>query len=743
MVQIDPERLRFDRSPYHRPNHKYVCGRAASWRSPCARGPNPDGTCGGTSACTPTYNPRTGGWDCRRPAHAGGPCREGPLPDGRCCRRQPPCKPRLSLRVKRGRAARMTAAVVVAALAATFGVGGGGGGDGGGGAGAAGGAGPGAAVLGFTSQSPGPLSPKHAQFTGEGGCESCHAAHDAGADGWLAAAFSGGDMTESCTSCHSFGGPARAPHNFPGGGRAVAASRVGPEPERGCVACHGEHEGRDGELVEFSDAQCHSCHETVFNAFADGHPAFGEAWPYGRRTAINFDHVAHLAKHFEREGEQAPDGCIGCHQVDKAARAVPTAGFEDDCAACHGDDVAKNELVVFALPEVSAAQFMALDHDLIREVCGPVSDDPDAPYARALSNAGAAVEAGAFMGDFFPAYADELTPVQQWLLDSDAVMLSDLAADAEASAAFLRLIERMAESGRAPLVERLAGRLQASGLGGEGKARDLLAGLSSLDAQAAACALATNNFPPELEIAETGWAMNPDGALVYRARQHADPVMRGWLELAAEAAGGKPEDGDGDALAAAMREELLQLAGGGPGNCTKCHAVSDRDAAPDSPGEGDRLRVEWRSRGAEPRPYTTYDHGPHVDLLGPGARCADCHVRDPDAAYAANFEHTNPFDYQASFRAIEISQCTACHGREAGGQGLSGLLQDVSLQRSGAPAAGAGSVRADCQLCHEYHRDPGFETHQLLPAPPTDDGEPAAGASAAPGQEPRHASAAR
>lgn len=723
MTQIDPDRLRFDRSPYHRPNYRYVCGRAATWQCPCNNGPNPDGSCGGTRECVPIFNPKVNGFECRRPASAGGRCEQGPLPDGSCCRQQPACKPRLNLRTRRGVVSKLIAVLVIAVLAGTFGIGigGDGGGDGGSGGGsAAAEVGPGVALFGFSSQSPGPLSPKHAQFTAEGGCKSCHEAHDTGASGWLQAALNGDDMTESCTSCHSFAGPPRAPHNFPDGGPVVEASLLGGDQERGCLSCHGEHEGTDTALVEFADAQCHSCHAEPFESFARGHPSFGEAYPYGQRTAVNFDHVVHFAKHFDKEADQAPEGCLGCHQVDKADRAVPTGGFDANCAACHDGGVGGNELVVFAMPEVSAAQFMDLDHGLVADLCRADPDDPDSYYAQALSNAGAAVEAGDLLGDFLPAYASEPSPVQRWLLQLEATYLSDLGVEAAESQDFLRLIEEMIDLGRPPLVERLSDRLNGLGADPEAMAERLLAGLSGLQVRTAACAFASNDFPPDLDASETGWAVSQDAGLIYRPTSHGDPIMQGWLDLATAARGANPQATDPDALDTGMRDALLQLDGDGPGSCTKCHAVTDMDATAETDGPGVHLVVAWASGVPESRPYTRYDHGPHVNLLGPGARCTDCHALNAEVDYEANFEQTNPYAYASSFEAIGVGQCTACHGRESGGINLA-QLDDLLSGQAKAPAeatvaAAGGSVRANCRLCHNYHRDPAFKHQMMAPA---------------------------
>src|SRR5277367_6473905 len=111
-------RLSHTRSPYERPTAARRCGRAALWGKPCARGPNADGTCGGTVECAPVLdNDR---WECRRPLAAGGPCDDGPEPNGDCCMSRLPCRPRGTLRILRGRIAALALLLPIVLIAATF-----------------------------------------------------------------------------------------------------------------------------------------------------------------------------------------------------------------------------------------------------------------------------------------------------------------------------------------------------------------------------------------------------------------------------------------------------------------------------------------------------------------------------------------------------------------------------------------------------------------------------------------------
>ncbi|MCH7929624.1 MAG: hypothetical protein IIA01_03880, partial [Proteobacteria bacterium] len=344
---LDPDRFRFDRSSYERPNFPYRCGRGAAWGKPCANGPNIDGTCGGATACAPFRNPN-GRYECRRPATAGGPCADGPKPDGSCSQTMPPCAPRRTLRGVRRRLAILAFGLVVALIAGFSGQ-------------------SADQFGGLSSSNPGPLTAGHASFIAPGDCASCHAPHGSGSTDWIAAAFTASDNTANCTNCHTFGGPARAAHN------AVVpeGSNLG---DVSCQMCHTEHKGALADIVEINDVQCATCHKRKFTSFSSGHPAFSDRFPYFRRTAIRFDHASHFAKHFadQRFAERAPPTCVACHGENPNQRSLVRAGFESTCAACHGDQMAQRELVLLRLPEFPEA---GIDRESVLEACGPMLDE--------------------------------------------------------------------------------------------------------------------------------------------------------------------------------------------------------------------------------------------------------------------------------------------------------------------------------------------------------------------------------
>lgn len=344
---LDPDRHRFDRSAYERPNFKYRCGRAANWGKPCMRGPNPDGGCGGTAACNPVMN-KNGRHECRRSAIAGGPCENGPQPDGKCSINQPPCKPRRSMRGIRCRLGLLALGLVMAFIGGFMGL-------------------SENSLGGLNWANPGPLVSSHAGFITVDDCKMCHAPHNSGASGWLEAFFTPADVTSQCTNCHSFDGPALLAHN-----------RTNPDrpdmEETSCLMCHTEHKGETASIVEHSDVQCASCHKKKFSSFSNAHPKFSDRFPYDRRTAIKFDHGSHFAKHFtdKRFVERAPGTCLTCHSQEPNQRSLVRAGFENGCGACHDDQIAKRELVLLRLPEFLEN---TIDRDSVIDACGPIFDE--------------------------------------------------------------------------------------------------------------------------------------------------------------------------------------------------------------------------------------------------------------------------------------------------------------------------------------------------------------------------------
>ena len=653
----DPDRFKQDRSPYERPNFPYRCGRIGLWSKPCGRGPSSDGQCGGVAECRPFFD--DGRWVCRRSTRSGGPCEEGPLPDGTCSHRHPPCKPMLSLRGYRGRLTFLAAALVIALVSAFAYYG-----DG---------------ATALSSVNPGALSDGHQNFTGAEGCATCHKPHGGDAISWFQASWSPGTLSKSCESCHAFNGPATTPHN-------EEYKTAGAERVTECTMCHTEHKGAHATITHLSDSQCSACHEKQFDSFSHGHPSFSKDYPSRRRTAIAFDHTNHLSKHFQdqRFAERAPkDRCIGCHNVDAAARNVPVRPFEETCARCHESQIEKRELVMFALPEFEENPF---DMAAVGEACGPTAEAREAAGDRmaelaetlaALAGSGAGPDAAAELQREIEALKgllgfgepgepeEEYESVSTETLPPTAVMMLGIedGEDIEAYAEPVRdLIMGMIEGGHEPLIEALEGR---------GDPTTLLRDLPPELLRGVACAWALNvEYEAPAEAVSGGWFA--DGlSLRYRPSRHADPVAKAWLNLAAAGGEGVTED---------VRDMLLSRSEG-PGACTKCHSVSETAL------KSETLRVEWGFGAQSSQRHLNYSHGPHLNLLGPGASCETCHKLNETAEFAAAFKHANPLDFESNFKSIENNTCTACHAE--------------------------GKVRQECTLCHEYHNGNAFKRRMV------------------------------
>lgn len=633
---LDPDRYRHDRSAYERPTGKYVCGRGADWGRPCHAGPNFDGTCGGVSECQPIQ--RDGKWECRRPPALGGPCGEGPSGDGTCGRTQMPCAPRRSVRQLRWQFSIIVLGLVAALLAALTGV-------------------PSGVATGFGALDAGPLTGDHLNFTGPQGCTACHEPHGFETAGWLMAAFTDTDMTGKCLDCHTFGGPSRAVHNE----SQPAVQALG---ETGCMMCHSEHRGIAADISKLNDGQCASCHVKKFERFDIDHPEFKAPFPHFARSAIKFDHVSHLNKHFgdARFKDHAPVGCVGCHEVEGATRQVPPQGFEETCAGCHANQIPARELVLLRLPELVERP---ADPDDVIEACGPTLEQ----FEAARDGADAEEEE-----EFVSVSGDELGVVTAFLL---GVPSDD---PEEYDETFREFLQVLMLDGSPALVDMISERMDGPNSAG------LFAGLNPEAVRQLACAWAANReyeLPSEPEFG--GW-FGDFTELKYRPLIHADPVMRSWIELAV-AANVESDDGDQNERTLQMREALLSPKNG-PGACLKCHSVSQAE-------EGLVVNWSYESASSSARPHHWYSHNAHLRIVGVGGislsdpvhGCATCHKLNSEADFKAGFDTFDAKTYESNFHAVKKESCVQCHAAER--------------------------VRQDCQLCHKYHLEPGFKTEMM------------------------------
>lgn len=448
---------------------------------------------------------------------------------------------------------------------------------------------------------PGQLSDVHAGVVGENGCVSCHEPHKADTASFILAAFN-----PSGPSLNTTGNKCLTCHVFP-------AMKTSVHKTENCTTCHTEHQGAIAPVTTLTDRQCHSCHKEKFKTFAKSHPDFGKSFPYVRRTAINFDHTAHLDKHFKdtRYAEKAPVGrCIGCHAVSKAENTVPIKSFDEVCASCHEEQIESKELVLLQMPELESYPLTAKE---LQEACG----------GRVLENP----------FEYESVSLDSLNKVAAALLD---VPHDD---STEYHAKFSEFLSDLTKNGVEPLSNLL--------IELEGKPEHLLDGLSPSLLKAVACNWAANvEHESEFEAEYGGW--NASGlALKYKATRHRDPVMLAWANFAAQA--------EIDHIS----DEVLHSEG--PGICLKCHSVS----------ETDEIRVEWQPVVGELKEHHKYSHAPHLNLLGPGSQCETCHELNKEADYASAFKQADPTVFQSNFSAIKKEVCASCHRK---GQVVQGCL---------------------------------------------------------------------
>ena len=605
---------------YNRPNFAFRCGRGGQWQKPCANGPNPDGSCGGVAVCRPTKSGDR--WSCKRSRDEGGACDLGPLSNGECCLTQPACKPLPTLRVQRFRLSAIAALLVVALI---------------GGLGLTGGL--------FSDLEPpfrdaGQLSPKHASIVGDNSCTDCHDNHGDGPIQMVKAVFdpSGTDgMTSKCLDCHTFPDEATSVH------------QAGT-----CNSCHAEHKGTDKALVKFVDGQCHACHEQKFSTFASSHPQFGDNYPHRRRTSINFDHNSHINTHFQdaQFSDVAPkDGCVSCHEVGSAGKAVPVKSFNENCSGCHQEQISSASLNLFTVPEFEENPF---DRDAVEELCSVEEDAEEEEDTEEREDSSSEPkeedEEDEEAEEYESVSAETLNEITAALLEVDPENIE------EYQEKIGSLLVSLAENGAVPISELLE-EIDAP-------ANLLLSGLNADLVKLGVCAWISNKeFEPIDEGSNGGWRVE-ELAVTYTAKNHSDQVLKSWYDFVAEA-----ED---DLLS----EYLLKS--DGPGTCVSCHSVNDTGT----------IDIAWKAGARSSNKLHKYNHGPHLNVLGPGSQCGTCHVIDKVAEYAASFEQNDPTEFESNFLSIKTETCKECHNKQAATQ--------------------------DCRTCHEYHENAIFKGKMIF-----------------------------
>jgi hypothetical protein len=152
-------------------------------------------------------------------------------------------------------------------------------------------------------------------------------------------------------------------------------------------------------------------------------------------------------------------------------------------------------------------------------------------------------------------------------------------------------------------------------------------------------------------------------AIRYQSMGHADPWLRAWSDVLAEA-----ESGPHAAIVEPLLNQMLKPAA--PGLCGSCHSV-ERNAS-------GQLAIQWRPREPrdQPRPFTRFDHGPH--LQQPGLRdCTSCHEIVPNEGFQENYSGSDPYRVASDFAPLTLDSCAECHTRRSAGD--------------------------SCTQCHNYH----------------------------------------
>jgi hypothetical protein len=534
---------------------------------------------------------------------------------------------------------------------------------------------------------PGHLSRRHAQLI-EGQnttprCAQCHAAGEKSVAGWWHQSFGsesqGAAQSTLCMTCHertvapSF---AMAAHgveieslNDTGTERASGAvnwedRQRDPREPIACSACHREHQGLDHNLRAMSSRACQACHREQYDSFAGEHPDFGQ-WPYERRTRIAFDHAAHQMKHFP--AEQQDFACAACHQADATGERQLTASYATSCAQCHDKALVTSVadgLPLLSLPTLDVEALAAAGHEVAAwpaDVTGDFDGVPPMPAVLLIAADPLARQALSVLGPPFDFY------------DIDPEDATQIAAAAEIARAMKSLTDDLADRGQVATDERLS-----TLLGRELREEELEALASRLSpdvverfrAQSFGNAAATNASTDDRallldRVPAGGWIYDALAmSLRYKPVGHADPWLRAWLDVLAEAASGPHAEFAEPLLRAALKPTA-------PGQCGSCHSI-ERDA-------NERLVIQWHPFNAAQAPnrFTRFDHGPHTmqPLTGD---CTTCHHIAPAKQAATVYTGDDPHRFVTGFESMTKASCATCHTAWAAGD--------------------------SCMQCHTYHQ---------------------------------------
>ncbi|MGB1109366.1 MAG: hypothetical protein ACPG4N_03370 [Gammaproteobacteria bacterium] len=464
----------------------------------------------------------------------------------------------------------------------------------------------------------------------------------------------------------------------------LSSVHAGFTMEQGCGACHTGH-GEDvsgwvSAAFKNSDTspQCLNCHRFDGpGTLAHNNEAFGNS---GERRCTAC-HVEHQGIHASIERAPA-NACANCHEgsFSEFAQDHPPfdSRFPHQIPATLQFDHAKHLGEYFSSPQWTKKKN--------RDAAFAAQAKDDCTTCHAVDNATNEVKpmayericAGCHQTQVTQAglpllYLEELTPLSALLLAMDP----EDADEDEVIERIQGLLESIAETGPDALAETME-----ESFGASSDSNRLLRGMGLDSIQTAARQWLEEEEVEQVETEKmkaTGWIAGADGddnqALFYLPAGHGDPVIRAWIEQASAIA--RDEEHELQVIAEAALEELINPEG--PGACGKCHR-----AGIVAPSDSPETALSWGRTGTVKRAHTHYSHTPHLNLIDSRSACTDCHRHNPDAKYENYFEDLEraASDYQSNFLGISKDSCTQCHR--------------------------PNMVSSDCQLCHNYHRSPGF-----------------------------------
>jgi hypothetical protein len=156
----------------------------------------------------------------------------------------------------------------------------------------------------------------------------------------------------------------------------------------------------------------------------------------------------------------------------------------------------------------------------------------------------------------------------------------------------------------------------------------------------------------------------------YLPTGHSDTVVQNWIEFSL-----RDEVRQND-LGAQITDKMLDPSEG-PGRCFKCHV------APIS--EPKIKTITWKIPNKDLRPFTEFNHTPHLNVLNVGSGCATCH-QGVKSAKETNAKSVNSSSHPKEFGPIKKSVCSDCHKE--------------------------GGVQQACVTCHQYHSEPKIRKRQ-------------------------------